>query len=58
LLTSSCPEGAGMCFASGPGRDMFESTKMIATRIYEGASVSKSRSFLSVRGILVNGLAF
>jgi neutral ceramidase len=39
LLTSSCPQGDGMCFASGPGKDMFDSTEIIATRIYRGASV-------------------
>jgi neutral ceramidase len=27
------------CFASGPGRDMFESTKIIATKLFEGAMV-------------------
>lgn len=37
-LTSSCPSGAGMCFASGPGEDMFDSTKIIATRLYSAAS--------------------
>lgn len=37
--TSSCPPGAGRCFASGPGRDMFESNKIIATRIFNGAAV-------------------
>lgn len=36
--TSTCPKGEGSCFASGPGKDIFESTKIIATRIYEGAS--------------------
>lgn len=40
LATSSCAEGKGPCVASGPGKDMFESTKIIATRIYKGASVS------------------
>lgn len=40
LETSSCPEEGGQCFASGPGRNMFESTKIIATRIYEKANVS------------------
>lgn len=39
--TSSCPEGKGPCVASGPGKNMFESTKIIATRIYKGASVSE-----------------
>lgn len=39
LLTSSCPSGAGACFASGPGKDMYDSTKIIATRIYTAASV-------------------
>lgn len=48
LLTSSCPSGAGACIASGPGNDMFTSTKMIATRIYTAASVSTMRGSLSV----------
>jgi neutral ceramidase len=36
-LTSACP-GKDFCVASGPGKDIFESTKIIGTRIYEGAS--------------------
>ncbi|XP_070501722.1 neutral ceramidase [Chironomus tepperi] len=36
-LTSACPN-KDICFASGPGRDMMESTKIIGTRIYRGAS--------------------
>lgn len=43
LLTSSCPKSDGLCFASGPGRNMYESTRIIATRIYEGALVSHLR---------------
>lgn len=39
LSTSSCPKDDGQCVASGPGQNMFESTKMIATKIYKGASV-------------------
>lgn len=35
---SKCPEGDGDCFASGPGKDMFDSTKIIATRVYTGGS--------------------
>ena len=35
--TSSCPD-KDICFASGPGKDMFDSTKIIAGRIYKGAS--------------------
>uniref|UniRef100_A0A182JAR3 Neutral ceramidase n=1 Tax=Anopheles atroparvus TaxID=41427 RepID=A0A182JAR3_ANOAO len=38
MLTSSCPQGAGACIASGPGKDMFESTKIIGTRLYDAAS--------------------
>lgn len=38
LLTSSCPSGAGACFASGPGKDMYDSTQIIATRLYGAAS--------------------
>lgn len=37
IITSSCPD-KDQCIASGPGSDMFESTKIIATRIYKGAS--------------------
>jgi neutral ceramidase len=36
-LTSSCPN-SDLCIASGPGSNMFDSTKIIGTRIYEGAS--------------------
>uniref|UniRef100_A0A182Q5C7 Neutral ceramidase n=1 Tax=Anopheles farauti TaxID=69004 RepID=A0A182Q5C7_9DIPT len=38
MLTSSCPAGAGACIASGPGKDMFESTKIIGTRLYDAAA--------------------
>ncbi|XP_055381163.1 neutral ceramidase-like [Condylostylus longicornis] len=38
ILTSKCPKNEGECFASGPGNDMFESTQIIASRIYEKAS--------------------
>lgn len=37
LLTSSCPPSAGACIASGPGKDQFESCKIIATKLFEGA---------------------
>ncbi|XP_053697555.1 neutral ceramidase-like [Sabethes cyaneus] len=51
LLTSSCPSGAGACIASGPGSDMFASTKMIATRIYAAASkLLKSNGGREIRG--------
>lgn len=36
-LTSSCPD-SDVCVASGPGKDIFESTKIIGSRIYKGAS--------------------
>ncbi|CAG9785826.1 unnamed protein product [Diatraea saccharalis] len=29
--------GKERCFASGPGRDMFDSTRMIATKLFDGA---------------------
>lgn len=41
-LDSACPEGHGQCFASGPGKDNFESVKIIAGRISDGAIVSIS----------------
>ena len=40
LLSSRCAKHEGECFASGPGNDMFESTKIIATRLYEASMVS------------------
>lgn len=36
-LTSACPN-KDVCIASGPGRDIFESTQIIGSRIYRGAS--------------------
>lgn len=36
-FTSSCPD-KDLCVASGPGRNIFESTKIIGSRIYKGAS--------------------
>lgn len=35
----TCPGKNEMCFASGPGRDMFESTRIIAHRIFDEAVV-------------------
>ncbi|RWS09983.1 neutral ceramidase-like protein [Dinothrombium tinctorium] len=35
--TSTCSIGSGECIASGPGADMFESTRIIAERQYEKA---------------------
>lgn len=37
-LTSSCPSSEGACIASGPGKDQFESCKIIATKLFEGAN--------------------
>lgn len=49
-LTSACP-GKDFCVASGPGKDIFESTKIIGTRIYEGASkLLKSRGGREISG--------
>lgn len=33
----TCPGKKEMCFASGPGEDMFESTSIIANRIFKGS---------------------
>lgn len=40
LLSNACPAGEGLCFASGPGNNMMESTHIIAQRMFEGAWVS------------------
>lgn len=37
LLTSTCPADEGACFATGPGKDQFDSCKIIATRLFDGA---------------------
>ncbi|XP_055586437.1 neutral ceramidase-like [Uranotaenia lowii] len=51
LLTSSCPSGQGLCIASGPGKDMFESTRIIGRRIHAAASeLLKSRGGREIRG--------
>lgn len=44
ILTSSCPPSEGACFASGPGKDQFESCKIIATKLFEGAMNLLERS--------------
>ncbi|KAJ6634841.1 Neutral ceramidase [Pseudolycoriella hygida] len=36
-ISSSCPIMQGRCIASGPGRDQFESTKIIGTKLSEAA---------------------
>lgn len=38
--TSTCKDKKDKCIAFGPGRDMFESTAIIASRLLEGAWVS------------------
>ncbi|EAT41312.1 AAEL007028-PA [Aedes aegypti] len=51
LLTSSCPSGTGACIASGPGRDMFDSTRLIAKRIFNAASkLLRSKKSREIRG--------
>lgn len=40
LNSSSC-EGKQACIASGPGKDIFDSTRIIAERLYEKALVLK-----------------
>ncbi|KAL7292775.1 hypothetical protein TKK_0013604 [Trichogramma kaykai] len=36
----TCPGKKEMCFASGPGKDMFDSTKIIANKIFDEAWIS------------------
>lgn len=43
VTTSTCEGEAQFCIASGPGEDMFESTKIIAERMYSKALVNKSK---------------
>ncbi|XP_060096804.1 neutral ceramidase [Heteronotia binoei] len=48
-----CPiGGAQMCIASGPGRDMFESTTLIGRNIYLKAKELSSSAFEEIRGPL------
>lgn len=39
ILSSRCANFDDKCFASGPGRDMYESTKIISERIMKGGMV-------------------
>lgn len=39
VLSSRCANHDEKCYASGPGKDMFESTKIIAERIMKGGLV-------------------
>lgn len=40
FVTSTCDGDAATCIASGPGKNMFESTRIIAERIYNKSLVS------------------
>lgn len=44
-VSSTCDGVAKYCVASGPGKDMFESTKAIAQRLYIKAYVTISITF-------------
>lgn len=37
-----------MCFASGPGKNMFESTSIIAHKLYEESMVSETIFFKNI----------
>lgn len=51
LYTSTCPQNAGACFASGPGKNQFESCKIIATKLFEGAKrIIRSNNAVQVAG--------
>lgn len=43
----TCPGRKEMCFASGPGRNMFESTSIIANRMFKESWVSQRFLFSS-----------
>lgn len=45
MNTSKCPSNTEFCVASGPGNDIFESTKIIAENLYSKAGVSEPRIF-------------
>lgn len=51
LYTSTCPKKDGACFASGPGKDQFDSCKIIASKLFDGAkSIINSDSAREVTG--------
>uniref|UniRef100_A0A146ME47 Neutral ceramidase n=1 Tax=Lygus hesperus TaxID=30085 RepID=A0A146ME47_LYGHE len=50
--TSTCKDKKDTCIASGPGKDMFESTQMIATKIFEKAWEAWKGSQEEVKGDL------
>lgn len=50
LLTSSCPISEGPCFASGPGRNMFESCGIIANKLARGALAMMNRRGAEIVG--------
>ncbi|RZC32111.1 neutral ceramidase [Asbolus verrucosus] len=43
-MTSTCDGHAKYCIASGPGRDMFESTKIIAEKLFDKAKMLLEKS--------------
>ncbi|XP_061081120.1 neutral ceramidase [Conger conger] len=53
FINSSCPiGGTKMCVAMGPGKDMFESTRIIGENIYKKAKELYGRAEQEVRGVL------
>ncbi|KAG1702408.1 Neutral ceramidase [Nymphon striatum] len=50
LLTSTCDGNSASCMASGPGKDMFESTKIIAERQFE-----KAKELFNLNGTKLEG---
>lgn len=40
VVSSTCDGQAKFCVAAGPGEDMFESTKIIAEKLFEKAKVN------------------
>merc|ERR1719187_1377698 len=51
LITSTCGDGkVQKCRASGPGNDMFESTRIIATNQYE-----KAKELYHQPGVMLSG---
>ncbi|KAF5301791.1 hypothetical protein FQA39_LY10576 [Lamprigera yunnana] len=52
-VTSTCDGRSQQCIAFGPGRDMFESTKIIAERLFEkGVEILESDSSREISGPL------
>lgn len=52
-MTSTCDGVAKLCVGQGPGKDDFDSTKIIANKLFKKASVSNINTFNKILILII-----